>query len=179
VQRIELHATEDPLRELCGLNTDRCCHTPIQLSLVEAVHLSRYLNLGLSHTERIAVIERAVATARNEKNIAKNLNDETDNGEYCLSEGGTECPLLVDGYCVLFDYRPLQCRAFGLDISEDGELWEDFWIPALENISSEIWLAYTGAMVDEKLPLFSLPDVVSGKFIETLFKRMMADGICD
>ena len=78
---------------------------------------------------------------------------------------------------MLFDHRPLQCRAFGLDESEDGELWSDLLTPALNKISGEIWFAYTGSMVEERLPLFSLPDVVSGKFMERVFKLMLEQGV--
>ncbi len=65
----------------------------------------------------------------------------------------------------------------GLDTSENGRLWREELMPGLNRISNEIWLACTGTMQDGKLPLFALPDVVSGKFIELLFKLMMAQGL--
>ena len=77
----------------------------------------------------------------------------------------------------MFDHRPLQCRAFGLSTSEGGELWSELLTPALNKISSEMWFAYTGSMADAGMPLFTLPDVVSGKFIETIFKYMMEQGL--
>ncbi|WP_285907287.1 dual specificity protein phosphatase family protein [Pseudodesulfovibrio pelocollis] len=161
----------------CGRDHDQCCHTPVRLSLAEAVHLSHRINLELCCEDRLAVIERAVETARAERLVAVDLGREQESLEYCLSEAGALCPLLETGRCLLFDHRPLQCRAFGLDESEDGELWNDLLTPALDKISGEIWFAYTGTMVEDRLPLFSLPDVVSGKFMESIFKLMLKTGL--
>lgn len=138
--------------------------------------MSHRINLELTQNERVSVIERAVETARVERRAVAKLESEGSR-KYCLSGAGAICPLSVEGKCLLFDFRPLQCRAFGLDISEDGRLWHDELIPALDKISYEVWFAYTGVLHSEAMPTFSLPDVVSGKFIEQLFKLMMAQGI--
>ncbi|WP_319543091.1 dual specificity protein phosphatase family protein [uncultured Pseudodesulfovibrio sp.] len=160
----------------CGLDHDQCCTTPVSLTLAEAVHLSHRINLELTGEERLAVIERAVKTAQAERKAVRDLDDD-QGGEYCLSEVGAVCPLLQDGKCMLFDHRPLQCRAFGLDKSEHGELWEKLLTPALDKISAEIWFAYTSSMARKEMPHFALPDVVSGKFVETVFKYMMEQGL--
>ena len=60
------------------------------------------------------VIGRAVEAAQAERKAARDLAEGGD-GEYCLSEAGTVCPLLRDGKCMIFEHRPLQCRAFGMD----------------------------------------------------------------
>jgi len=160
----------------CGLDHDQCCTTPVSLTLAEAVHISHRINLELTGEERLAVIERAVKTAQAERSAARDLDDD-QGGDYCLSEVGAVCPLLEDGKCMLFEHRPLQCRAFGLDQSEHGELWGKLLTPALDKISSEIWFAYTSSMAHKKMPHFALPDVVSGKFVETVFKYMMEQGL--
>lgn len=159
----------------CGLDHDQCCTTPVSLTLAEAVHLSHRINLELTGEDRLKVIERAVETAQAERRAVQNVDG--GEGEFCLSEAGAVCPLLVDGKCMLFDHRPLQCRAFGLDQSDVGGLWGELLTPALDKISAEIWFAYTGAMIEEGLPHFALPDVVSGKFMETVFKYMMQQGL--
>ena len=179
IHSIETKAVANPGHEQCGLDHNLCCRTPISLTLVEAVHLSHSINLELSHAERIEVIRKGVEASKLEKSAANDLKDGKSSGEYCLSGSDGSCPLLMNKYCMLYDNRPLQCRTFGVDHSEDGQLWGEFLEPALNKISSEIWFAYTGSMTGNKIPLFSLPDVVSGKFIEPLFKRMMEDGICD
>ncbi|NDV18295.1 phosphatase [Pseudodesulfovibrio sp. JC047] len=160
----------------CGLDHHECCTTPVSLTLAEAVHISHRINLELTGEERLAVIEKAVKTAQAERSAVNDL-DEDQGGEYCLSEVGAVCPLLKNDQCMLFEHRPLQCRAFGLDQSEDGGLWGELLTPALDKISSEIWFAYTGSMAHVKMPHFALPDVVSGKFVETIFKYMMEQGL--
>ena len=157
----------------CGLDHSQCCTTPVSLTLAEAVHISHRMNLELTNEERLAVIERAVTTAQAERKTAKDMGG----GDFCLSEAGAVCPLLTDGKCMLFAYRPLQCRAFGLDQSDVGGLWGELINPALKKISTEIWFAYTGTMTKGVLPHFALPDVVSGKFVETVFKYMMEQGL--
>jgi len=178
-QRVEELVGESESRGACGLDHDQCCRTPVRLTLAEAVQLSHRINLDLSHEVRLAVIERAVETARAERRTARDLGKERESSEYCLSGSGAVCPLLEDRACLLFDHRPLQCRAFGVDAFENGDLWGELLTPALDKISSEIWFAYTGLMTDVGMPFFSLPDVVSGKFIETIFKHMMEQGITE
>lgn len=176
VQRVdELAGANNGLA--CGLDHAQCCRTPIRLTLAGAVHISHRINTELTGDERLSVIERAVETAQTERKAAADLGSEGESNEYCLSEVGSVCPLLADGKCMLFEHRPLQCRAFGLDESESGRLWGEMLTPGLEKISSEIWFAYTGSLTRSGLPRFSLPDVVSGKFMETIFKLMMEQGL--
>ena len=165
-------------RELaCGRDHDHCCRTPVRLTLAGAVYLSHRINLELTGEERLSVIERAVATAQAERETVIDLDEGSKSPDYCLSESGSVCPLLMNGACLVFEYRPLQCRAFGVDESEDGRLWSDMLTPGLDKISSEIWFACTGLMSMNVLPQFPLPDVVSGKFMETIFKLMMEQGL--
>ncbi len=179
VQRV-VERTGDSLKgQVCGLDHDLCCSTPVRLFLAEAVHLTHRINRVLDSEARVALIERAVETSRAERRAIRDIGAEGENTQYCLSEAGSVCPLLENGTCKLFDSRPLQCRTFGLAKVGDGELWNEMLTPALEKISAEIWFACTGSMVSDGLPLFSLPDVVSGKFMETVFKIMMQQGLAD
>ncbi|WP_316896649.1 dual specificity protein phosphatase family protein [Pseudodesulfovibrio indicus] len=160
----------------CGLDHAQCCSTPVSLTLAEAVYISHRINQKLSGEERLNVIGRAVEAAQAERKAARDLAEGGD-GEYCLSEAGTVCPLLRDGKCMIFEHRPLQCRAFGMDREDAGGLWGTLIIPALDKISAEMWLAYTGSMAGVDMPRFSLSDVVSGKFVETVFRYMMRMGL--
>jgi len=177
VQRVRERIGESLRGRACGRDNDLCCSTPVRLSLAEAVHLTHSINRVLGSDSRVALIERAVDVARKERRAVRDLGEAGENTEYCLSEAGTVCPLLENGVCLLFDYRPLQCRTFGLEEVGGHALWNEMLTPALEKISAEIWFAYTGSMGADKLPLFSLPDVVSGKFMETVFKIMMQQGL--
>lgn len=178
VNEVEVRAEQSDNRTLCGMDHTLCCRTPVRLSLVESLHLSHRINLELTQEERLSVIERAVETARAERKARRELED-AGSEKYCLSEAGSVCPLKHEDRCMLFEFRPLQCRAYGLDISNDGELWHNILIPRLDRISFEVWFAYTGVMHDKAMPTFTLPDVVSGKFIEGLFKLMMTMGLDD
>lgn len=177
VQRVEERAGEGERGLVCGLDNAQCCSTPVRLSLAEAVHISHRINTELTGEERMSVIERAVETAQAERQAASDLGKERENSEYCLSEAGGICPLLVADKCMLFEHRPLQCRVFGMEEDQEGALWDEMLTPALGKISSEIWFAYTGSMMDEQKAMFSLPDVVSGKFMEKVFKLMMSLGL--
>ncbi|WP_321402965.1 dual specificity protein phosphatase family protein [Maridesulfovibrio sp.] len=171
----QLAAKSEGLQQ-CGLDHKRCCRTPLSITLAEALHLSHCVNLELTHEARLEVIEKAMSTARIERRAMRELAADNEAG-FCLSGVDSTCPLLEAGKCRLFDFRPLQCRAFGLDSSENGRLWRETLSPGLDSISSQIWFACTGVMQGGSLPHFSLPDVVSGKFIEVLFKIMMEQGV--
>ncbi|WP_419784861.1 protein-tyrosine phosphatase family protein [Pseudodesulfovibrio sp.] len=177
VQRATERVGDSLKGKACGLDNVQCCSTPVGLSLVEAVHLTHSINRILDSDTRVALIERAVEVAVKERMAVKELGATVDSTEYCLSEAGAVCPLLQDGQCRLFDYRPLQCRTFGLEEAGGGKLWSEMLTPGLDKISAEIWFAYTGTMGADSLPLFSLPDVVSGKFMESVFKIMMQQGL--
>ena len=177
VERVKEQADQALKGNACGLDHVHCCTTPIRLTLVEAVHLTHSINRVLGSESRVALIERAVAVATAEREAVRDIGAEGENTEYCLSESGSVCPLLEEGKCLLVEHRPLQCRTYGMDQSEGGRLWGEMLTPALDKISAEIWFAYTGSMVSDGLPLFSLPDVVSGKFMETIFKIMMQQGL--
>lgn len=163
---------EDEIRDVddrCGREHCRCCSTPVRLSLIEAVYLTRKLNVGLTSEKRLAVIARAVETARRER-----LADSQVGGRgYCLSDAEARCPLLDDSACLLFAFRPLQCRAFGLEEDRARQLWEEVLAPGLDSLSLQIWLAYAGEMAREALPAFPLADVVSGRYVQALFHLMI------
>ena len=176
-ERVKEQADRSLKGNACGLDNVHCCTTPHPAFPGRGRASDPFHQPVLGSESRVALIERAVEVARAERRAVKDIGAEGENTEYCLSESGAVCPLLENGTCLLFDYRPFQCRTYGMDQSEGGRLWGELLTPALEKISAEIWFAYTGSMVKDGLPLFSLPDVVSGKFMETIFKIMMQQGL--
>lgn len=153
----------------CGRDHDKCCSTPIRLPMIEAVYLTQRMNVALSSEKRLQVIARAVETARRER-IA---DSQVDAKDYCLSDANARCPLLEDHRCILFADRPLRCRCFGLDEQSAGRLWDQTLDPSLTNLSLELWLAFAGSIARGPLPLFALADVVSGKYVQSLFHLMV------
>lgn len=154
--------------QACGRDHVRCCRTPIRVTLIEAVYLTQRMNVMLSSGKRLEVIDRAVETARRERIAHSSVSAEG----YCLSDAGSQCPLL-DGVCLLFAHRPLQCRSFGLDEEQAGRIWEDLLAHGLQSLSLEIWYSFAGKIAEGALPVFSLADVVSGKYVQSLFHMML------
>lgn len=162
----EAFLNEHGLTEQCGRDHDRCCHTPKELCLVEAVAVSMARNRLLTSTKREEIISRAVKAARIEHSARRKLRK----ADAVLSNVGTTCPLLEDGHCLLFDHRPVSCRVFGMEENAGEEFWERFE-PRLNTLSENIYLALTSELLDEH-PMFSLPDVASGKYVERFFSFM-------
>lgn len=152
----------------CGRDHSRCCQTPIRVTLIEAVYLTNRMNVMLSSAKRLEVINRAVETARQER-IA---HAHVEGSGYCLSDAGSQCPLLENS-CLLFPYRPFQCRSFGLDEDCAGKIWDDLLAGGLQSLSLEIWYSFAGRIAENELPVFSLADVVSGKYVQSLFHMML------
>lgn len=158
--------------EQCGRDHDRCCGTPVRLTMIEAVYLTQRMNVCLTSEKRLEVIDRAVETARRERFA----DSQVEARAYCLSDADARCPLLQDGKCILFASRPLQCRSFGMAAEGAGKLWDTVLSPALGNLSLELWLAFAGTMARESLPSFALADVVSGRYVQTFFHLMVRSG---
>lgn len=155
----------------CGREHDNCCHTPVRLHLVEAVYLSHSLNVCCSSQERQELIERSVTSSRLERQAVAELG-EVDS-EYCLAEAGATCPLLENGRCRQYVSRPLQCRTFDLGQAEKEQLWNELIGPALENSSRQLYVAFVSSFPAEKLPMFPLPEVTSGRYVQTFFHYML------
>ncbi len=160
----------------CGLGHDRCCRTPVHLSLMEAVYLSHGLNTALTSEARASAIERAVETARRERETALSLDGEgrVRPGEgFCLSNADSLCPLSEEGRCLAYRHRPLQCRSHDMPAAERAELFDTLLAPGLTRLSRELFLAFSSAFAPE-LPAFSLADVVSGRYVQSFFHALMA-----
>lgn len=161
------------LRQSCGRDHDRCCGTPIRLRMIEAVYLTHKMNTALSSETRLTAIGRAVESAKRERAAARDMS----NASACLSDASATCPLSVDRTCIVYAYRPLQCRTFGLDADTSADLWDNVLAPSLDRLSQELWMAFVGSIVQDALPAFALADVVSGRYVQTFFHLMLeADG---
>jgi hypothetical protein len=155
----------------CGLDHSRCCTTPIKITLIEAVYLTQHINLILNREQRLAAIERAAEASQQERAAAAQQPDR----DLCLTDAGIVCPLLVEGQCLVYDYRPLQCRTHGLDAAAAAKLW-DTLAPALCKVSADLFFAFASFLPDNGLPTFSLSDVVSGRYVQTCFHAMFRPG---
>ncbi|NDY57034.1 phosphatase [Desulfovibrio sulfodismutans] len=155
----------------CGREHVRCCATPVSLTFIEAVYISHARNVTMASQMRLTVIDRAVEAARREREAAAREKPTAEEGEFCLSDVGAVCPLVEDGKCLLFEYRPLQCRTFEIAAEAKATLWETLG-PAVETLSRQAYFAFTSEL-DEEPPRFGLPDVVSGRYVQTFFHRLL------
>lgn len=149
----------------CGSDHAHCCRTPVLLSLIEAVSLTHHMNARLTSVDRLAVIAHATALAARERPASEDDLGAPEN-EASL------CPLNRDGSCLLFTSRPLPCRCHGLNENVVREIRQTVLTPALERLSLELWLGFAGAMAKESITDFSLVNVVSGKYVQTLFQLL-------
>ena len=127
----------------CGWEHARCCAEGFDLPLVEAVHLNARVNAGLSRADRQAAIERA-------------------------AEGAGTCPLLQNGKCMAFEFRPLRCRLQDLPQAVARQLEAEL-APALDTGSRAVHQALTGQFLPEDFPRFSVGEAVSGRYVQVFF----------
>ncbi|MFP4071213.1 MAG: dual specificity protein phosphatase family protein [Desulfovibrionales bacterium] len=169
VREAEIRLRTGGITSHCGKENTHCCHTPIPLTLMEAVYLTNKINITLSKEERMDVIDRGVAVARQERNQARELGDK----EFCLTGSGRACPLLEEGTCLIYPFRPLQCRTSDLPEKDKEEVWTARIHPELAWLSEELFLTFADRDKGPSLPVFPLPEVVSGKYVERLFRLLM------
>lgn len=131
----------------CGWDHSRCCFDPVRLSLAEAVYLQYAVNTELSRALRKECIDRALAAE------------------------ATACPLLKDDRCLLYHFRPAQCRVF--DRQTPG-------IPGgpareCDALSREVLAVFLGKSSSQPPPEFNLLEVVSGKFVQRFFDLLLKE----
>ena len=138
LERIQAGIPESAAR--CGKDHTQCCYQTVYLTLAEAVYLQYALNTELSRKLRQECIDRA-------------HHQTTD----------LLCPLLQEGICLLYDFRPAQCRAF------DHPYFSETYAQEFYTVSREILQAFLNKETRHSPPNFNLLDVVSGKFVQHFF----------
>lgn len=112
----------------CARGCSDCCHALFDLGLVEAMYLnSKFTESFDFGPERSAVLERASDADRVAYKIKKRIYKASSDGgdpATLLAEAARErirCPLLGDDdACVLYDYRPITCRLYGIPTAING-----------------------------------------------------------
>ncbi len=158
----------DATGKRCGLDHDLCCRTPVSVSLAEAAYLTYGINTLLTSETRLGIIELAVDASRKIR-MAQNT---VTSPETCLSDADTLCPLSQAGTCILPACRPIQCRTFAMPGAEAELFWDTVLEPETRRLSLELWYAMAGHIARTNLPRFPLPDVVSGRYVQSLFHLM-------
>lgn len=160
----------------CGRETDACCHRFFNLELMEAAYLSHFLNKKLTSEDRLSAIQRGVEAQRAACSLFPGGGDlrfrvgRTGGDEACptgtLSLPDYRCPLSVDRKCVVFPYRPMICRVYGMPAVRSFSA--NRLSLGLHDLSRRLFFGLNGAFVEGPL-LFPLTTVVSGKFVQDYF----------
>jgi len=108
-----------PNEVCCRPGCDDCCHACFSVSCAEAL-LLRHALTGLSDSQKKQLVKRA-ETAENEFHVLENKirSQRPDAKKEIVGTFRLRCPLLVPGscQCLLYDYRPITCRVYGLPTS--------------------------------------------------------------
>jgi pyruvate,water dikinase len=175
-----------------------CCRRFFCVQFIEAVYLRRRLLKDLSREERLAAVQRAIASDRlalGETPLdSESLIPVCSVGRKQTSEPSWPaeiveylCPLNIQGKCIAHDFRPIACRAHGIQApGSEGEMeWgslntsaeKSFMATSLkDNVNEELYemskrlfFALNGTFLERKGLLFPITHVVSGKFIQDYF----------
>ncbi len=119
-QRIE---ADFPECVKCHLHCSDCCHALFGLFLIEAVFLKHDFD-QLDDAEKKEVLLRAdeadkALTKMTER--LKTFENDPQMNTYSMAKTRIRCPLLTDGdECVLYPYRPITCRVYGIPTLVSG-----------------------------------------------------------
>lgn len=118
-----------PQEVTCAKGCASCCHALFDLSLVEALYLNaKFSERFPSGMERFAITEKASETDRKLARIKRQIyraSREGKDSNAILHEVAAiteRCPLLDDeDKCVLYEFRPITCRFYGVPTSIGGQ----------------------------------------------------------
>jgi len=124
-----------------------CCHAVFGLFLIEAVFLKNDFD-RLGEMEKAAILERGLAAEKEIETLERTLEEFKDDprmSTYTMARARVRCPLLSDDdSCVLYDYRPITCRIYGIPTMIQG-------VPRI--------CGSTGFKKDQKYPIFNMDGV--------------------
>jgi Fe-S-cluster containining protein len=180
----------------CGLDSEKCCYRLVNLQFIEAAYLNHKMSLHLTSSERKEAIERAVEVSKKIGELEKSLRaggaDKEDDspklGEI-YAQQKIKCPLNLNSRCTVYPIRPSACRLYGLTVLREGKieifgnrgkevtaegakLDYDQVAAVLTKTSENVLHVLTNSEVAESRLTFTLPDVVSGRFVQKYFQYL-------
>jgi len=112
----------------CKAGCDDCCHALFDLTFVEALYIKSKFDEIYTGKARHDIIERANAADRVLAKMKKEAYKRHEAGESddaiidTVSKMRVRCPLLgEDGCCLMYAYRPIACRVYGIPTSAGGK----------------------------------------------------------
>jgi protein-tyrosine phosphatase len=175
-QQVDAQLAEQGKTSLCGQGHKDCCCEPVEMSFIESIYLNHTLNAALDRVTRQSVIERALEMARVLKELmGKGEGEGEGRGDRfgaAYRQARILCPLNEFSECLVFPDRPLACRLFDVSEPERRRLLTDLQ-PGMAKVSQELFFAFTSEFAEGPPWMFMLWEVVSGKFIQTFFQKLV------
>lgn len=119
---------EYPKEVFCRKKCSDCCYALFDLTLIETLYLNEKFNQLFSGKKRNDLIEIADKTDRVLTKMKRQAYKEVKEGKDQLevvgkmSEQRVRCPLLGENdLCVMYEYRPITCRVYGIPTSTAGQ----------------------------------------------------------
>jgi Fe-S-cluster containining protein len=81
------------------------------------------------------------------------------------------CPLNSQRKCRVYDHRPIGCRLSNVTVADDAV---QTIRAALQTLSRNIFLAFTGSFMADAELTFPMVDAVSGRFVQRYFYYLAA-----
>ncbi len=112
----------------CKPTCDDCCHALFDLTFVEALYIKSKFDELFNGKIRFDITEAASQADRTLGMMKKEAYKRHEAGESDasiidqVSKMRVRCPLLGDeGKCLMYDYRPIACRVYGIPTSAGGQ----------------------------------------------------------
>lgn len=120
--------SEYPKEVFCREKCSDCCYAIFDLTLIEALYLNDKFLKKFTGKEKNDLIEIADKTDRAlvkmKRDAYKKVQKGTDELEIIaqMSQERVRCPLLDEqNLCVMYEYRPVTCRVYGIPTSTEGK----------------------------------------------------------
>lgn len=108
----------------CKIHCSDCCHAIFGLFLIEAAYLQRHFK-ELSIKEKRAALLRGEKSDKEQRELEKKIKtyaNDPQMASYSLSKERILCPLLNENQeCILYVYRPIICRVYGIPLVIKGK----------------------------------------------------------
>lgn len=155
----------------CGSESDLCCWTDVELSLMEAIYFNYRLNRHLKGEQRMKAIRRALSISRTAAETTERQQRESnvqanDGALRQKPDDSNLCPLSLEKRCLIYDHRPITCRLYGVS---DDLIEKSGVASVLHRLSNEVFYVYSGFFMKDPPLRFSLPDTISGRFVQIYF----------
>ncbi|HDI79085.1 MAG TPA: hypothetical protein ENF54_05540 [Desulfobacteraceae bacterium] len=109
----------------CEMGCSDCCHAVFGLFLIEAVYIKRHFDKLDPQRCKEALLRcnrMDIELKRIEKKIERFRND-PEMQNYVMAKERIRCPLLDENNrCILYPYRPITCRVYGVPVKMGGTI---------------------------------------------------------